>query len=147
MTADNTARAQVTWVEGMQFVARGEASGVAVVLDGAAEHGGFGSGPRPMEMLLLGLAGCTGMDVISILQKKRQQVTGFTMNLRGYRADEHPKRYTRIEIEYVFRGENLSPEAVARSIELSQTKYCSVSASLNAEIVPTFRILDGETDG
>jgi len=100
-----------------------------------------------MEMLLLGLAGCTGMDVISILQKKRQQVTGFAMNLRGYRADEHPKRYTRIEVEYVFQGENLSPEAIARSIELSQTKYCSVSASLNAEIVHTFRIQDDETDG
>lgn len=147
MTADHAVRAHVTWVEGMQFVARGEASGVAVVLDGAAGHGGFGSGPRPMEMLLLGLAGCTGMDVISILQKKRQKVTGFAMHLQGYRAEEHPKRYTRIEIEYVFRGEDLSPEAIARSIELSQTKYCSVSASLNAEIVHTYRIEDGEAKG
>ena len=146
MSADHAVSAHVTWVEGMQFVARGEVSGVAVVLDGAAGHGGFGSGPRPMEMLLLGLAGCTGMDVISILQKKRQKVSGFAMHLHGYRADEHPKRYMRIEIEYVFRGENLSPEAIARSIELSQTKYCSVSASLNAEIAYTFRIEDGEVE-
>jgi putative redox protein len=147
MTEDNAMRAQVKWVEGMQFVARGESSGVALVMDGAAGHGGFGSGARPTEMLLLGLAGCTGMDVISILQKKREKVTGFHMNLKGYRAAEHPRRYTRIEIEYVFRGENLSSEAIARSIELSQTKYCSVSASLNAEIVHTFRIQDGETKG
>jgi len=140
MAEENAVHAQLTWVEGMQFVGRADASGVAVVLDGAAGHGGLGSGLRPMEMVLIGLAGCTAMDVISILQKKRQEVTAFRMNLKGYRAAEHPKRYTRIEIEYLLRGRNLSEEAVARSIELSQTKYCSVSASLNAEITYTYHV-------
>lgn len=147
MAEENAIHAQLTWVEGMQFVGRADASGVAVVLDGAAAHGGLGSGIRPMEMVLIGLAGCTAMDVISILQKKRQEVTSFRMNLKGHRATEHPKRYTRIEIEYVLKGRNLSEEAVARSIELSQTKYCSVSASLNAEISYTYRLEQEGTAG
>jgi putative redox protein len=93
-----------------------------------------------MEMVLLGLAGCTGMDVISILQKKRQQVTAFHLNIKGSRAEEHPKSFTRIEVEYVVRGHAIAPEAVARAIELSQTRYCSVMGSLKAEIITTYRI-------
>lgn len=140
MAQDDIVRAHVTWTEGLQFVAQGERSGVAFVMDSATEHNDRGSGVRPMEALLLSLAGCTGMDVISILQKKRQRVTGFRVNVRGVRAEEHPRRYVRIELEYVVRGWNISAEAVARSIELSQTKYCSVSATLNAELVHTYRI-------
>ncbi len=140
MAQDDIVRARVTWTEGLQFVAQGERSGAAFIMDSATEHGGLGSGVRPMEALLLSLAGCTGMDVISILQKKRQRVTGFRVNVRGIRAEEHPRRYVRIELEYVVRGWNISAEAVARSIELSQTKYCSVSATLNAELVHTYRI-------
>ena len=77
------------------------------------------------------------MDVISVLQKKRQQVTGFCVNVQSVRAEEHPRRFTRIELKFVVRGYDVAPEAVARAIELSQTKYCSVTASLNAEIVTT----------
>jgi putative redox protein len=132
--------AEVTWVEGLQFVGHGEVSGTTIVLDGAPEHGGSSRGARPMEALLISLAGCTGMDVISILRKKRQKVTGFWVNARGMRADEHPRRYVRIELEYVVRGRDVSEAAVARSIELSQTKYCAVTGSLNAEMVHTYRI-------
>ncbi len=131
---------QLTWVDGMRFVAHGSASGVPLVFDAAADHGGLGSGVRPMEALLLALGGCTAMDVISILQKKRQRVTGLQINLKGLRAQEHPRRYTEIELEYVVRGYDVSPEAVARSIELSETKYCSVVASLNAKLTSTYRV-------
>ena len=146
--AENTiVSAQATWTEGLQFVGRGEASGVALVLDGAPDSGGLGSGVRPMEALLLSLAGCTGMDVISILQKKRQRVTGLRLSLKGTRADEHPRRYVRIEIEYVVRDWEVSPEAVARSIELSQTQYCSVRATLNCELITTYRIEQEQPGG
>jgi len=135
-----TTEIQSTWVHGLQFVSQGKTSNAAIVLDGAPEAGGGGTGLRPMEALLVSLSGCTGMDVISVLQKKRQQVSGLWINVRGLRAEEHPKRFVRIEIEFVVRGRDVSPEAVARAIELSQTKYCSVAASLNAEIVHTYRI-------
>jgi len=131
---------RVTWVEGLQFVAHGQVSGAAFVMDGDPNHGGLDSGVRPMEALLLSLAGCTGMDVISILRKKRQEVTGFWVNVRGFRAPEFPKWYTRIELEFVVRGWDISEQAVVRSIELSQTKYCGVTASLKSEIVYTYRI-------
>ncbi len=147
MAQDAQVNAQLTWIEGLQFVGRGGASGVAVVLDGAPEHGGLGSGVRPMEALLLSVAGCTGMDVISILLKKRQRVTGLRLNLQGIRAEEHPKRYTRIEIEYVVRGWHVSPEAVERAIELSRTKYCSVIATLNCDLVTTYRIEEEQAGG
>jgi len=137
---DDVYEAGVTWVEGLQFVAHGERSGATIVLDGAAQHGGLDRGARPMEALLLSLASCTGMDVISILRKKRQVVTGFWVHARGIRAEEHPKRFVRIELEYVVRGRDVSEAAVARSIELSKTKYCGVTASLNAEIVHSYRI-------
>jgi putative redox protein len=134
---------RLTWVDGMQFVAHAATSDSAMVLDGAPEHGGLGSAVRPMEALLASLAGCTAMDVISVLQKKRQQVTAFHINVHGHRVDEHPRRYERIDLEYVVRGYGVTDEAVARSIELSLTKYCSVTATLNAEITSTFRV-EGE---
>ncbi|MEA3406759.1 MAG: OsmC family protein [Chloroflexota bacterium] len=134
MSEDNAYKADVTMVEGLQFVARGAQSGVAIVLDGEEEHGGLERGIRPMECLLISLASCTGMDVISILRKKRQEVTDFCVKVEGIRADEHPKRYERITLHYIVRGHNVSEKAVARSIELSQTKYCGVTASLNSEI-------------
>jgi putative redox protein len=93
-----------------------------------------------MEALLISLGGCTGMDVISILRKKKQRVTRFHINLRGTQAEDFPHRFTRIELEYVVRGWDISDQAVARAIELSQTKYCSVKATLNCEVAYTYRI-------
>ncbi len=134
MAGDNVYEADVTLVQGLQFVGRGAQSGIAVVLDGVKEHGGLQSGIRPMECLLISLASCTGMDVISILRKKRQEITNFCVKVKGVRAEEHPKRYERITLHYIVRGSRVSERAVARSIELSQTKYCGVTASLNSEI-------------
>ncbi|MFO7916983.1 MAG: OsmC family protein [Anaerolineae bacterium] len=134
MPGDNIYKADATLVQGLQFVGRGAQSGIAVVLDGVEKHGGLESGIRPMECLLVSLASCTAMDVISILRKKRQEVTGFRVEVKGVRAEEHPRRYERITLHYVVQGHDVSEEAVARSIELSQTKYCGVTASLKSEI-------------
>jgi putative redox protein len=94
-----------------------------------------------MELILLGLGGCTGMDVVSILGKQRQSVEGFEINIDADRTDEHPKRYTEIRLEYVIYGD-VDEKAVARAIELSETKYCSVMAMLgeSAKIETTYRI-------
>ena len=108
--------------------------------------GGRDSAVRPNELLLIGLAGCTGMDVISILRKKRQEVTGFELVVRGELSTEPPKRFVGIAVEYRVRGRGVDPAAVARAIELSETKYCSVGLTLRAPvpITSTYTILPDE---
>ncbi|HLZ21346.1 MAG TPA: OsmC family protein [Ktedonobacterales bacterium] len=130
-------------VEGMQFNAKA-GSGHTVMLDAAEHAGGQGAGFVPMEMLLVGLSGCTGMDVISILRKKRQQITGYEVNVRGERAVDNPMVFINITVEHVITGRNVSAEAVARAIELSETKYCGAGAMLSktARLIHTFRIVD-----
>ncbi len=130
-------QAQLKWVEGLQFVARA-GDGPALVTD-SDEHA---AGPNPMELVLMGVAGCTAMDVISIMQKKRANVTRFEVNVTGERAEEHPRRYTRIVAEYVLYGHDIQPQAVERAIELSETKYCSAIASLNARFEHSYRIVE-----
>ena len=132
-----TIKAQLNWTDGMQFVARA-GKGPAVVLD----SGEGGGGPSPMEMVLIGVAGCSAMDVIMIMKKKRAQVTGFQVNITGERAEEDPKRYTDIRIEFVLYGKGIKPKAVEQAIQLSETKYCGAMASLNANIKTTYRIVD-----
>jgi len=127
--AEETVDVRVTLLEGMRFEASGP-SGHTVLLDAAPAFGGQGAGFKPMELLLVSYGGCTGMDVISILRKKRQEVTGLEIRLHGVRRAEHPKVYTEIELEYVVRGRGLSEEAVRRAIALSQEKYCSVGGML-----------------
>ena len=119
-------------------------SGHTLVLDAAPAVGGAERGSRPMELLLVGLGGCTGMDVISILRKMRQEVTGYTIRVTGDRASEHPKVFTTISIEHVVRGRGLSLEAVRRAVELSATRYCSAAAMLGrvAHIQETYRVVD-----
>ncbi len=137
-----TSTAQVTWVDGMQFV--GEAgSGHAVVLDGRENVGGRNTGLRPLELMLVGLAGCTAMDVVHILKRKRQQVTDLQVQVEAERADDHPRVYTTITLKYIVCGHNLSEKAVVDSIELSEKKYCSASAMLGktAEINYTYQII------
>jgi putative redox protein len=92
-----------------------------------------------MELLLISLGGCTGADVVGILEKKRQQVTGYEIEVRGNRRDEHPRIYTEIEVVHRLRGHGLDPKAVAHAIELSESKYCSVSAMLGAAATITTR--------
>ncbi len=137
-----TSSAQVTWVDGMQFV--GEAgSGHAIVLDGKESVGGRDTGARPLELLLVGLAGCTAMDVKFILQRRRQKVTGVQVKVEAERAKEHPKVYTQIKLKYIVRGHNLSEKAVVDTIEQSEGKYCSASAMLGktADISYTYQII------
>ena len=141
------AKANVTWTSGMQFVAESD-SNHAIVLDGAPAVGGHDSGVKPIELLLVGLAGCTGMDVISILKKKRQDVVNFSVNVEAERADEHPKVYTKIHVTYTFEGRNIKPGAVERAIELSEKTYCSAYATLQktAKITNEYHIVDFEKD-
>lgn len=119
--------------EGMRFDVR-LGTGHTLTLDAGEEHGGGNAGPRPVEILLGGLAGCTGMDVISILRKKRQQVVGYEVRVRGVRADEHPRVYTGITIEHIVTGHGVDPVAVARAIELSATRYCPTEAMLGVSV-------------
>lgn len=128
-------QAQVKWIDGLQFVARA-GKGPAVVMDTSESGGGAG----PMELMLMGTAGCTAMDVITILKKKRLNVTGFKINISGDRAEEYPRRFTDITIEYVVFGTDLKPEGVRQAIDLSEKKYCGAMASLNARISHTFRM-------
>lgn len=136
-------RAVIRFTEGMQFVAHAD-SGHAVVMDGPPEVGGKDTGPRPMELLLMGLGGCSGMDIVSILRKKKENVTGLEINIGGTKAEEYPKKYTDLSIEFIVRGMKLSEEAVKRAVELSMTKYCSVKASLEgpAKVSYSYRIVE-----
>ena len=121
---------KVVWKSGLSFAGL-TGSGFTVPMDASADHGGANEGPRPMELVLLSLGGCTAMDVISILQKKRQEVTNFEILLHADRSSEHPKVFTDITVEFVVTGHNLDEEAVRRAVELSETKYCSVNAMLS----------------
>ncbi len=104
-------------------------------MDATGTVGGQGEGARPQSLMLVSLAGCTGMDVISILRKKRQNVTDFEVTVRGEKAEEHPKVYTHIRVTYTVTGHDVDPAAVERSIELSMTKYCPVAGMLK-QVVP-----------
>lgn len=106
------------------------------------------SAATPMELLLLALGGCTAVDVVSILKKKRERVTDYRVEVRGERREEHPRAYTRIEVRHVVRGHGVSEKAVASAVELSETKYCSVAATLRpgVELVTTFEIEEEEED-
>ncbi len=119
-------------------------SGHHVILDAAEHNGGQNSGPQPMEMLLVALAGCSGMDILSILRKKRQDITGYELRIHGMRAEEHPKVYLDITLEHIFTGHNIRPEAVERAIELTEERYCGASAMLGktATIGHTFSIIE-----
>lgn len=137
------AEARITYTGGMQFVASSD-SGHAVVMDADRDVGGNNTGSRPMELLLMGLGGCSGMDIISILKKKKQEVSGLEAIVRGTMADEYPHRYTEIAIEYIVYGKGISEEAVKRSVQLSMEKYCSVKATLegSAKITFSYKILE-----
>lgn len=134
--------ARIKWVEGLQFIGE-TASGHAIVMDGDIESGGKNTGMRPTELLLVGLGGCSGMDVASILQKKKQQVSDITINVKGTKAESYPKKFTEIEIEFVVSGKDISEEAVKRAVELSMEKYCSVKATLegSSKIIFSYRIV------
>jgi putative redox protein len=136
-------KARVKWVE--EAIMMGEAgSGHALIMDGPPDHGGRNLGPRPMEMLLLGMGGCTEFDVLSILKKARQQVTGCVVELQAERSQREPKVFTRIHVHFIVSGRELSEKHVARAISLSAEKYCSASIMLGktAHITHDYEIRD-----
>jgi len=135
---------RVRWSHKRQFVGW-DAAGHGLVMDAPAVFGGEGTGPRPLEVFLYGLAACTAMDVVSVLEKKRQDFTALEVEVDAtQREDEYPKIYTRIELTYVVTGTGIKPDAVARAIELSETKYCSVKGMLGpqVEVVTAYRVID-----
>lgn len=125
--------AKITYIKGLQFIGD-SSSGHAIVMDGDPSVGGHNTGPRPMELLLLGAGGCSGMDVISILKKKRQEVTGLEIRVKGKKAEDYPKKFTHITLEFIVKGRDISEEAVKKAIELSMNKYCSVKATLEGAV-------------
>jgi putative redox protein len=119
-------KAKITWINGRAFLGE-SGSGHAVVMDGAPDAGGRNIGVRPMEMLLLGLGGCTAFDVVMILEKSRENITGCEVELEAERAAEDPKVFTHVKLVYTLTGTDLKPASVERAIKLSADKYCSAS--------------------
>lgn len=131
-------KSKITWTGQIAFSGT-TPSGHEIQMDAAEEAGGQNSGARPTELLLHAVAGCTGIDIILILQKMRLNPASFHMEIEGTRAEDHPKRFTDVHIHYALEGE-LPDDKVARAIQLSKDKYCSVSQSLNATITVSYSI-------
>lgn len=136
-------KAYLKQVKGITFIGKTD-SNHWITLDGPENFGGSNAGLRPKELLLLALAGCTASDVVTILEKKKVKLDDFEINITAQVQEEHPQVYTKIDLEYVFYGDNIQKEAVERAIELSQTKYCSVTAMLQKaiEIKHSYRIVE-----
>lgn len=137
-------KAEIRWGGDAKFVAT-SGSGHEVTMDGPPDHGGKNQGPRPMEMMLLGLGGCTSFDVMSILKKSRQDVKDCVAKINAERADEVPSVFTKIDIHFVVSGNKLKDTLVKRAVELSATKYCSASIMLEkagVEITHSYEIID-----
>lgn len=136
-------RGRVRWTEGMQFVAE-SGSGHAFVVDAAEDSGGRDTGVRPLELIALGLAGCTGVDVAFILRKMRKTFAGIEVEVEGERAETYPRVFTRLEVVYRVRGVDVRERDLRKAIRLSETQYCSVSAMLrhSARIESRFELID-----
>jgi putative redox protein len=132
---DDWREVEAIWQSGVEFKGLDERGNVL-------DMSGTGIGFSPMELLLIGLAGCTGVDVASILKKKRQKINSLSVKVRGLRRNDPPKIFTQIEVEYIFHGEGLDPRAVEQAIQLSEEKYCSASVMLGqvASIHSAYRI-------
>jgi len=138
-------KVRIKWVEGTRFIGE-SGSGHAVVMEGAPGEGEISIGIRPMEMLLLGMGGCSSIDVVMILKKAREKVADVVVEMEGERADEVPKVYKRIHVHYIVTGRGLNPAAVERAIKLSAEKYCSASVMLAAvaEVTHDFEIVEAQ---
>jgi len=139
-------KVRVKWIEDVSFMGESE-TGHAVVLDGAPENGGRNIGMRPMEVLLIGMGGCTSFDVVTILKKSRQPVVDCVADITAERSDEIPKVFTKIHVHFVITGNDLNEKQVARAVELSAEKYCSASIMLSksVEITHDFEIKAAES--
>ena len=136
--------ARIIWKGRMSFIGEAD-SGFKIPLGTTSDVGGDNDGSRPMELLALGLGGCTAMDVISILQKKRQDVTAFEVQIHAERAEEHPRVFTSIDIEYIVTGNLLEREAVERAVQLSSEKYCPAQAMFNKILPVNIKITINQT--
>ena len=136
----------VQWLENVAFEAKSE-SGHSVVMDGSAEYGGENRGPRPMELILMGLGGCASFDIVTILKKSRQEVTHVECQLTTERADSIPAVFTKIHLHFVVKGKAVKEKQVAKAVELSAEKYCSASKMLSdggVEISHDFEVIEQE---
>jgi putative redox protein len=135
--------ARVKWVDGFQFVGE-SGSGHAMVMDAPGDSGGNASGMTPMEMLLVAIGGCSGMDVASVLKKKKLDIRDIEIKISGEMAGDYPKKFTGIQLEFIITGSNLPDEPVKKAVDLSINKYCSVKATLegSAKIGYTYRIIN-----
>lgn len=136
-------KARIKWIEGVSFAGQSE-SGHTVVMDGAPDAGGQNLGVRPMEMLLLGMGGCTAFDVVHILRKSRQPVSDCVAEIDAERADTDPKVFTKIHVHFIISGKGLDARRVEQAVKLSAEKYCSASIMLGkvAEVTHDFEIVE-----
>jgi putative redox protein len=139
--------AKVVWHQGLTFTGSAAGSGFSMPLGADPEVGGANDGFRPLELLAVGLAGCTAMDVISILAKKRQAVTAFEVRVHADQAAEHPRSFTRVLLEYRVTGTGVERDAVERAVELSETKYCPAQAMLRQAVPIESKITIVEAGG
>lgn len=137
-------KTRIKWIENAMFLGE-SGSGHTVIMDGPPENGGRNLGPRPMEMLILGMGGCTAFDVIHILKKGRHQVTDCEVEIIAERVDSVPKVFSKIHVHFIVTGISLKESAVQRAVELSAEKYCSASIMLgkSAEITHDYELIDG----
>ena len=138
-------KCRIKWLDHMSFVGE-SGSGHSVVMDGAPDAGGRNLGVRPLEMLLLGLGGCTSFDVVSILHKSRQQLVDCEVEIEAERAESIPKVFTKIHLHFIVSGRDLDPKKVAKAVDLSADKYCSASRMLEktATITHDFEIINSD---
>jgi len=143
-----TKKVYLKQVKGLTLAAKGE-SNHWITMDGPERLGGSDAGVRPKELLLIGLAGCTGSDVVSILQKKRVKLSDFEINITAQQTETHPKVFSHVDLEYVFYGKDIKGKDVERAIELSTTTYCGVSAMLSKAMTinHTYRIEESVEEG
>jgi putative redox protein len=132
--------AKITWVDGALLVAEG-GSGHTITMDGASDIGGRNLASRPMEVLLMGMGGCTAIDVVSMLKKQRQDIEGVEVSLLAERAEDHPKVYTSVKLVYTVRGRKLNKALVERAVSLSDEKYCSATAMVKKSASVTHEIV------
>lgn len=135
--------AKLKWTDGIRFEGT-SVFGHKIATDGARAAGGAESGYKPTELVLFGLAGCTGIDVVKILEKMQQKISDLEVEVKAYHPDEYPKPFNKIEINYIFTGKNLDEKKVKKAIDLSEGKYCMVSQSLKgmAKIITNFKIIE-----
>jgi putative redox protein len=134
--------AKMKWIGGLAFEGA-SAFGHSIITDAALASGGEEKGYKPSELVLFGLAGCTGIDVVRILEKQRQQVTSIEIEVIGHQPEQYPKPFENVEVRYKFHGKDLDPQKVAHAIELSETKYCLVSQTIQhpGKVTTSFEIL------